>query len=765
MYDITNPDAPVWIASIDFASLNPQRDDDSTGLAVDDRFVYLTATQGAGDSALYIGQYRAFQDSAAEPPAVTLTAPATARRGEVIRFVAQATDDVGVASVALLVDGEVVLTDTVRPYEFVYRVALDALDLVVEAEATDYQMPPASGTSGFHTISITTDAAPSVVVDNPAPIDRFVEGAAIPLRATGEDDTGVSMIEICGGGMCRLVAPQGSETPQSFLAEAYVIAPVGASELTVAATARDTAGAEDLAEVTVGVDPELGTRVDGHVETLDGADVPDAEVVAPNATTTTNESGMFELADVPTSLATIRVVARSGGGLAGRLYGYTHAGPLTRPSFDVGDVVMQPIDPLSNPGRTVAVNPNPTAVAIGDLDRDGLLDVVSLSESDESVAILMADAPDSPPDLVGLRYTCASGPCSFRTGFRPVGVDLGDVNADGFLDVVTAGLTEDASAQNQEGFVSIHLGLGNGTFRGPRQYYVKVNPVALDVADADGDGDLDITYTGGFNQGVSFLSNHGDGTFDSAPAKIGAAGRDVRVVHLNPTDDAWPDVVALRSGSATIEVHWGQGPLGQLQFETKTYGSLGASSNNMDLADVDADGDLDVIFTTVETDVDDRLRIFRQNSGLSYQDANRFILDSPFFSAGDANFVRAADLDASGRADLVVAVSGDRVAVHMGKHDPVTYQFGGPYTFDVGDQPQQVAMGDLDGSGEPDVVTPNYGSGNVSVLLNMGAGILQSPSSDMDEDGIPNDDDNCPTVDNPGQEDGDSDGTGDACEP
>lgn len=81
------------------------------------------------------------------------------------------------------------------------------------------------------------------------------------------------------------------------------------------------------------------------------------------------------------------------------------------------------------------------------------------------------------------------------------------------------------------------------------------------------------------------------------------------------------------------------------------------------------------------------------------------------------------DLDGDGSLDVVCAVVGsgalDEVAILMGRGDG-TFD---PFTsFPVGDTPDTVAIGDVDGDRVLDIVASTRGSEDISVLLGNGDG-------------------------------------------
>jgi len=129
--------APAAIRILDFASYG---DDNGTGIAVDDAFVYLTTDRNR----MLIGQYAVPQpvyldDPHGVAPTLTITSP---QNGDsvaqgLLTVTATATDDVGVAEVRFLVNSLLAATLKSPPYQ----AAVPALSLgatTIAVEAVDY---------------------------------------------------------------------------------------------------------------------------------------------------------------------------------------------------------------------------------------------------------------------------------------------------------------------------------------------------------------------------------------------------------------------------------------------------------------------------------------------------------------------------------------------------------------------------------------------------------------------------------------------------
>lgn len=141
--DVSDPTALQPRAILNF----PARDDNGMGVAVDGSFVYLAADHSglnrggsSGDSRLYIGQFRPRVDLAGVPPTVTIASPsgnAVHYEGEPLTVTVNATDDVAVASVRFLVNGQVAFTTTTTPYQYTFTIPNGINSLTLGANAVD----------------------------------------------------------------------------------------------------------------------------------------------------------------------------------------------------------------------------------------------------------------------------------------------------------------------------------------------------------------------------------------------------------------------------------------------------------------------------------------------------------------------------------------------------------------------------------------------------------------------------------------------------
>lgn len=210
--DVSNPASPMPVAILNFGAF---RDDDGTGIAVDNSFVYLTAAPGiiengtVGDTRLYIGQYLGEgTDTAGVPPTVSITTPApsdTLVEGHTITLRADAADDIAVASVSFLVNGQVVGTDPVAPFEFMFTVPVGVTSLTLSAQAVDFGNNV--GVAQDVVVPVLPSPPPTVVITSPPAGTPVMEGSIIPISVEAIDDTRVASVLMTVNGVPLLSAP------------------------------------------------------------------------------------------------------------------------------------------------------------------------------------------------------------------------------------------------------------------------------------------------------------------------------------------------------------------------------------------------------------------------------------------------------------------------------------------------------------------------------------------------------------------------------
>jgi len=190
-------------------------------------------------------------------------------------------------------------------------------------------------------------------------------------------------------------------------------------------------------------------------------------------------------------------------------------------------------------------------LTIADVNLDGRPDALVCSEA--SVAVLLGNGNGTFQSFAGT---------NFYTGFCTPNVAVGDVNGDGFPDLVAPNAGADGCGP--VGFAGILLGNGNGAFQPEINYlavgYTRAGVGGAAVADLNGDGTLDVVVASGEGlfspvQGsVGVVLGNGDGTFQ-APVSLGAGGVFTnRVVVADVNGDGKPDILVANVGSSTVGV-------------------------------------------------------------------------------------------------------------------------------------------------------------------------------------------------------------------
>lgn len=139
----------------------------------------------------------------------------------------------------------------------------------------------------------------------------------------------------------------------------------------------------------------------------------------------------------------------------------------------------------------------------GDFNKDGKPDLAVANQDSGNLSVLLnsGDGTFSPA-------------ASYTTAPYPTSITLGDFNRDGNPDLATTDIgTYSNGYISGNGFVSILLGRGDGTFQEAVNYSVGLVPYSAVVCDLNGDGLPDVVVANAYSNSITVLVGRGDGTF------------------------------------------------------------------------------------------------------------------------------------------------------------------------------------------------------------------------------------------------------------
>jgi uncharacterized repeat protein (TIGR01451 family) len=270
----------------------------------------------------------------------------------------------------------------------------------------------------------------------------------------------------------------------------------------------------------------------------------------------------------------------------------------------------------------------PTTNALCKLNNDNYLDITNLSGNQ-----LYFNVGNAAGGLTWSMTTNSYGPMAFVT--------CGDVNGDGYNDLVTPGSIEG---------ISVFLNNHSGGVSAPNWSPFSFNPGGTNTTrkeskliDLDGDGFPELVFTD-FNE-ITVIKNNG-GNFDfAAPTHYPFATTPRALASGDFNKDGYADLAVVLESSNSIAVMLNNG---DGTFRTPLVTSVAAAPHTLSAVDLDQDGDLDLVVGHLHGPME---LLINNGSGEFIRLGRTISLPGTYWTH---EALLGADLDGDGAADLAV---------------------------------------------------------------------------------------------------------------
>lgn len=298
-------------------------------------------------------------------------------------------------------------------------------------------------------------------------------------------------------------------------------------------------------------------------------------------------------------------------------------------------------------------------VRTADFNNDGIMDILFISEDDETHDLFFGDGRGGFADMSHL----------LPGRSQANGVAIGDVNGDGLPDIVL-GNTAEGSSRRAQTFLWLNDPEKPGNFIDVTSTYmpqIDVQTQGVALADVDGDVDLDIVIACQTPPNRLFLNN-GNGSFTDATSRLGVqVPMESREVHIfDANNDGFPDLVFFNLTSNNRQ--WDKDPQtrifindGQANFKDETASRLPKhrfSSWGGTVIDVNGDGYLDLIVGAIEVPgfVGLQVRAWQNDGKGNFIDVTKEVI--PDITSGRSWSMAQGDMNNDGKTDIFISSWG-----------------------------------------------------------------------------------------------------------